>query len=187
MELFQIKNNRVTFAPQTLLLEPYKKLWSRDKTKDKTLATAELAYVWFYCDLKSPFSIILDSKDRIIEIKKVVLELHGAWEPDTIVEEACEYYKENKKTVSSEILDNTISLMLRINAFIKDINPADTYVDKFGNIKFKYDFLKIVNAAKQIPSILATLNEVREQVLKEQEVDAGMRGSRQKSIFESGI
>jgi len=187
MELFQIKNNKVSVAPQALLLEPYKKLWDRDKSKDKERATAELGFVWYYCDIKSPFSIILSSEEKIKEIKKITAGLGPEWELDSFVIDACVFYKESQKTVSSEILDNTIGLMLRINAFLKDLNPNETYEDKFGNIKYKHDFTKIVAAAKQVPGLLQTLNETREQVLKEQEVDSGMRGNKQKSIFESGI
>ena len=187
MELFQIQHNRVTFAPQTLLLTPYKKLWDRDKNKEKTVAIAELGYVWYFCDIKSPYSIVLDSEERTKEIIKIIKELPNGWIPDQDVKEACHYFKESQKTVSSEILDNTIELMLRINDFLSTLDPKETYEDKFGNLKYKNDFTKIVNAAKQVPGLLKTLSEVREQVLKEQEVDTGIRGNKQKSLFENGL
>lgn len=186
MELFQLSNNKLTFSPQALLLEPYKKLWDRDKSKEKTLATSELGYVWYLCDIKSPFSIILSREERTTEIKKIIKELSGTWMPDVLVNEACIFYKESQKTVSSEILDNTIGVMLRINTFLSTLDPGATYSDKFGNIKFVHDFKKIVSTVKEVPGVLKTLNEVREQVLKEQEVDTGMRGNKSKSVFENG-
>lgn len=187
MELFQLSNNKLTFAPQTLLLEPYHKLWVRDKSKDKETAVAELGYVWYQCDIKSPFSIILSTEERTKEIKKIIKELNGSWMPDQIVREACLFYKESQKTVSSEILDNTIGVMLKINNFLATLDPGETYTDKFGNIKFTHDFKKIVSTVKEVPGILETLNKVKEQVLKEQEVDTGMRGNKTKSLFEGGV
>ena len=39
---FEIENDQVKFLPEALMLEPFRKLWKRDKAKGKPVAYAEL-------------------------------------------------------------------------------------------------------------------------------------------------
>ena len=46
MNLFEIVNNNVTFSPQALLVKPFKEIWDKDETEDKSLAKRELSYIY---------------------------------------------------------------------------------------------------------------------------------------------
>ena len=58
MKLFEL--NRLTYeidiAPEALLLEPFKRLIDRDKSKTNDMAKKELALIYHYCDIRSDYS-----------------------------------------------------------------------------------------------------------------------------------
>ena len=67
MKLFDIDNNKVIVHPEALLIQSFKLLWDRDKSKDKARALKELAYVYFMTDFKSPYDRY-DPAERHIQI-----------------------------------------------------------------------------------------------------------------------
>ena len=53
--LFDLKDRKVTFSSQALLIPELKVIWDADKTKDKSKAVTKLSYIYFLCDFKSPY------------------------------------------------------------------------------------------------------------------------------------
>lgn len=68
--LFIIENNRCKPNPETLLLEPFSSIWSRDASKDKMKAVKEFTYIEFMVSKKktNPFSGYDDAtrKEKLI-------------------------------------------------------------------------------------------------------------------------
>lgn len=186
MELFQMKNSVLSFSPQALAIKDFETLWKRDKTKNKEKAVAELSYVWYMEDITSPFFSIVDEQERSKEIIAVLTHLPNTWKPDVKVKAAMIQYKKLNKSIAEEMLRNTIKLIVKINDFIAQIDPAETYKDKSGYLQFKYDFKKILDTAKQVPDVLKALRTTRELALKERQEDSGIRGSLEKTVFEDG-
>lgn len=64
MKLFKFEGYRVIVEPEALLLQPFKTIWNRDKSKSKDIANSELGYVYFFADPRSDYQYILDEDAR---------------------------------------------------------------------------------------------------------------------------
>ena len=186
MDLFQMKNNVLSFSPQALALEPFKALWTKDKTKMKETALAELSYIWFMEEIDSPFFNIINEKDRSKEIIAVLGPLGPKWKESKEIAAARVFWRERNWTIAEDMLRNTMAMLVKTNNFLASIDPAETYEDRTGKILFKHDFKKMVDTAKQIPDLLKSLRATRELVLKDREDEGGMRGALEKGILEDG-
>ena len=56
MDLITIDNNVAIPSAYTLTITEFKDIVDRDKSKDKNVATKELAYIYFMVDHRSPFA-----------------------------------------------------------------------------------------------------------------------------------
>jgi len=72
MNLFEIENNVVTYSPQALMLEPFKKIWEEDKSEDKIQANLVMSYVYYMADERSDFMHILNVDERMQAIKEAL-------------------------------------------------------------------------------------------------------------------
>ena len=74
MQLFELNADTglPQFDPIIFELKPFKVLVDRDKTKDKSVAKAELAFVWFYKEYKSDFSSLISEDKKFEEITNIV-------------------------------------------------------------------------------------------------------------------
>jgi hypothetical protein len=65
IKLFKRDGYDVKVDPEALLLKPFKKIWDRDKSKDKNRAMQELGFIYFVCDPRSDYQYLVD-----IEVRK---------------------------------------------------------------------------------------------------------------------
>jgi hypothetical protein len=179
MELFEIKDYSLTFAPQALALKPFKAIWDSDKSKDKHKAVMELSYVYFFADGRSDFVDILNLEERSKEIS-TSLSLPSDWKPSRLVEEAIEFYIKREDTIANRLLRAGIEGAEKIANFIKevDLNATDDKGKYTNNIKQIQD--TIANLPKTVSSLIAAQKEVK----KEQANASGARGSVEKGLFE---
>ena len=184
MELFELKNGEVTFAPQAIQLMPFNALWKRDKSKDKRVAVAELAAVYFYADYKSDFSTIVDEQERLELVSQLVIGLPSGWKPDKQFNEAVDFYKQSQRTISTILLEDSRNAVAKVSKYLKeiDLDQVDAKGHKVNDIK------KIADTLGNINRITESLAKLEEQVKKDiLEKSDKLRGNRPKSIFEDGI
>lgn len=175
MKLLEYDNGDFFPDPQMLILKPFKKIIDRDKTKNKVKANNELAYIFHLCDIRSDFSDITSEEERsklIIE----GLELPDNWIPDNVVNEAIEYYKERSLTPGLQLLGEYKGLLSRASEYVKtiDINSPD-------------DLKKAITAAKDIPVLINTVEEMEIALLKKSGDDSTAKGTIQKGFFEDDM
>lgn len=86
--LFIVENNVARPNLETLLIEPYKTLWERDTSKDKSRAIKEFTYVEFMVSKKksNPYAGY-DRENRKRELKKL-LKFPQDWDEDIYIVEA---------------------------------------------------------------------------------------------------
>ena len=184
MKLFQIDEKyNVSIDPIAYTLEPFRKLWNRDKSKNKIQAKNELAFTYFTTDYKSDFYNIPDITLREKEVAKHVFKDEN-WEPDKAVREAQAFYKERQKTFSLVLLDDAIYGISNLSRYLREVSFDDVKVDaKSGKVRPKHDIKKYADTIKQIPAILDSLKALEEAVQKEQETDNKLRGGREKGMY----
>lgn len=92
--LFEIRGNSVVPDAGLLLVEPFSKIWGRDKSKDKGLALKELAYIEFMSSMQksNPFSGYPEiSRSGII--KSSLFGDYPDWAEDDLVRDGIRFVK----------------------------------------------------------------------------------------------
>lgn len=183
MNLFEIENNVVVFSPQALLIEPFKKIWDSDKSKSKDKATLELAFVYYMADERSDFMHILDTDERINEVKLFIDMPKKFSGKSKEITRAIHYYEKASETTSTRLLQSTRLVLQKISRFLDNLDMDER--DERSN-KPIHDIGKITASVEKIPKLIKAINEIEKQVINEKELKA-QSGNKSISMFEDGI
>lgn len=182
MKLFKYQSYKVIISEEAYALKPFRKIWDRDKGKDKLRAILELSFVYFMEDPASDYQYLVDREERA----KAIIEAEGfkeGWTPDKAIEEAMEFYS-SFKTTSALILEDTRYAADNLRKSLRNIDLEDKD-DKGRPI---YTVSSILSAIKQVPELVKGLAEAERAVAKEMAEQSGrVRGQRNKSILEDGV
>ena len=173
MKLFKYEGYEVRIAPEALTLKPFKKLWNRDKSKDKEKAMMELSFLYFYCDPRSDYQYIIDDDIRMDAVKEGQ-GLPEDWKPDATVREAITFYR-SFDTTSAVLLRAASEAVDKIQKLIKDLEPDDT--------KSLKEFLM---ALKLIPEVASMIQDAEKALNEEQEFGEA-KGAMEKTLFDDGL
>ena len=173
MKLFKYEGYEVRVAPEALNLKPFKKLWNRDKTKQKESATMELAFLYFFCDPRSDYQYILDEEDRMKAVKEGI-GLSDNWKPDKDMEAAIKLYR-SFEAPSSALLRAALEGVEKVQKLLKDLEPDDTKSLK-----------EYLTAMKLIPEVAAMIKEAEKTINEEMEYGEA-KGSIEKTLFDDGL
>ena len=175
IKLFKYEGYKLSISEEALLLKPFKKIWDRDKTKNKEKAYMELGFIYFYCDPRSDYQYLTDEEERIKSIKEGE-GIPDKWSPDNIVKEAMNFYNGFKPT-SALLLEDTRNMVNGYRAKLREITKD------MSNLEIK-DIKDIGAIIKQIPALVKDLDEAERAVSKEIIESNKVRGSQEKSIYE---
>lgn len=178
IRLFKYENYEVKVEPEALLLTPFKILYERDKSKDKSMAKQELAFVYFMKDPRSDYQYIIDERDREKEVI-IGLGMSEKWKPDSAVKDAMMFY-ERFKPISAGLLEDTRIAVNKLRELLRNIDLTE--VDK--NDKPVYTLNTITATIKQIPSLVKDLDEAERSLAKEIAQSDKVRGASEKAIYE---
>jgi|TARA_R110002167_G_scaffold10659_15_gene48351 hypothetical protein len=183
MELFELDNNyQVRISPQALALSPFRKIWTRDRNKNKKTAIESLSYIYFVCDYKSDYNDITDVEKRKIVVEEAVITVKG-WKEDELIIEAMEFYLERSMTATMILLLNARASMAKLSEFLKNIDYDA--VDAKGSLK--YNSKTISDTAASLGNTITSISQLEEQVKKEISINNNkMKGGREKAHFEDG-
>ena len=126
MEIFEISGHVVRPTPSILAIKVFSKIWKRDKSKSKSKAMQEFAYIEFMISKKktNPYKGYEDSIKESKIIEGVIKD--EEWKPDASVLEAMELYDhwqiEASPTVkyyqaNLQALQKTINYLNTISSF----------------------------------------------------------------------
>lgn len=179
MELFELKDFSLSFAPQTLAIDVFKAIIDRDKTKDKSIAIKEMSFIYFFADDRSDFKSFIDDNERTEEIK-LALSIDHKWKPDKQILEAIDFYIKMEETVGSRLLNSCLIAADKMGKFLEgiDLNKEDEKGKLVHNVK------QVNDTIKQVPLTIKSLLEAQREIKKEKEAKSGARGSIQKGDFE---
>ena len=178
IRLFKYEGYEVVIEPEALLLLPFKRLYERDKQKDKSLAKQELAYIYFMGDPRSDFQIYIDKEEREIEIIKG-LGMPKDWKPDNLVNKALEYY-ESFKPISAGLLEDTKYTAER---FRKELRNLD-FDERDDKGKPVHTLSSIIQTLRQIIPLVEELDEAERKLSKDIIAEAKNRGNQTKALLE---
>lgn len=173
IKLFKYEGYTVTIEPEALMLLPFKSLWSRDKSKDKSKAKQELAVVYFMEDPRSDYQYIMDKESRLDSIIKGE-GLPDNWKPDKEVKRAMEFYS-SFKPASAGLLEDIKIFIDKFRKKIRDIDLDELEIKELKNIE---------DIIKEIPKIVKDLDEAERSLAKDIASSTKARGSQTKSLYE---
>lgn len=162
MKIFELNNNQPAVTVEALLVPEFKKIWDRDKTKDKSKAFNELRYIYFSTDYKSLY-LSINSDDRA---KKLAEDFMGdeKWKPDKDIISACMKYKEFQNTPTMRFLEDNQSAMESMGKYFRSIDwHEDT---ERGQPRYK--ITEVSAAVKNAGGIIDNIEKLKEKVSKEQ-------------------
>jgi hypothetical protein len=124
-KLFDIVNDEPVYTPVLINLPQFKKLYSKDKSDDKSMYAKQLAFIWFYCDPKSPYA---DSSNRLTDAMTAAFGKNMAITKEL---QACiDEYKLRQTTVEIRALESSITtcdnLLKSLNKNKEDNAQVDT-------------------------------------------------------------
>ncbi|MBV1929342.1 MAG: hypothetical protein KUG81_07520, partial [Gammaproteobacteria bacterium] len=136
--------------------------------------------VYYMADDRSDFAHILDSDERIEEIKSF-LDLPEGWSGRSKhLVRAIHHYEQISVTTSTKLLHSTRLIVQKISEFLDDVNMNER--DERTN-KPIHDITKITAAVEKIPKLIRALNEVEKEIIKEKALKA-QSGNREQSMFD---
>jgi hypothetical protein len=176
MRLFRYEGYNVVIEPEALTLKPFKKIWTRDKSRHKEKALLELGFIYFFCDPKSDYQYIVDEEARM----QAIIEQEGMnlnWKPDPIVQEAMDLYC-SFKSEATLLLEDTRFMIGKLRERIKKVD--------FNTLEIK-EFKEVTTIIKQLTPLIEELDKAEKAILSEIKDSGRMRGSGEKSIMEDSL
>ncbi len=164
---------------------PFKKLLTRDKTKDKTRSHLEMQFIWHYTDVKSTYQYITDLKVRTEEIKKDI-GLPKTWKIDKDIQAAIDLYEERSSTIIETLYKQTLKSASAIGEYLG--NTKDLLAERDNQGKLITDISKITGAVSRMPKLMYDLKAAYKEVVKEQEDnDNKKKGTKVFNTYEDGL
>lgn len=175
MKIFSLdKDYEIVWEPQVLLLEPFSKLFKRDKSENKTKANKEMAFVYFFCDIRSDYAIYIDPEEKTKVLKKE-LKFSSNWKPDKVLNEAIEFYRKRSKSTISKILEDSTYVANKVSEKLREAVDEDLEIG---------DLDKVLNGLNKIPNVIKAIKIAEKEVLKEIEEAQDNIGAKNKALFE---
>lgn len=173
MKVFKYEGYEVKIAPEALALRPFKKIWEKDKSKNKENATQEMSFLYFYCDPRSDYQYIVDDEDRLEAVKKGI-GFEDKWKPDATLQAAIAFYR-TFDSPAAILLRTASEAVDKVQKTIKDLTPDDTKSLK-----------EYLTTLKLIPEVATMLRDAEKALAEEMEYGEAA-GSIEKGMFEDGL
>jgi hypothetical protein len=172
MGLFDYKDYKVVIHPDAIAIPAFKKIWDRDKTKEKHKATQELSYIYFVNDFKSPYSVWPEEDRRAKVIADFIKDPDWKMDPELKMAEA--EYNEFQQTYSMRFLQSARGLADKLTAYFEEVDFHA--VDDRG--KPLYSATDAVRNLKEVGNVIESLDKVENKVKKEIETKTNIRGKK---------
>lgn len=170
IKIIDLKDSKIIIAPECLVIEPFKSIWEKDKSKDKTYAFNVIKYTWYFASFKSPF-FQHGNADR----SKLIL--------DHII-------KDDKFKVTKEVED-CIELYLKINTtpsmkLFKAVQESIGKMEEFfKTAEYNEDSItKIQKAIIDMPKMQEAVQNALNNCNKEQSTGDKIRGDAKLGRYE---
>lgn len=181
MKAFDIEGGDVKFQPEFLAVPAFKKLWDRDKTKNKHKAYNELSYVVFLCDntLANPYRSMSETLKEEILKRDILGDID--YKIDDDLKKALETFLKIKETTSSRLLKSAkIAADKLADYFENKVNFDEVDI----NGKPLYSARDLASNLGAVGKIIESLKKLEEQVIKEQLDGGSARGGAEIGDFE---
>jgi hypothetical protein len=170
IKIIDLIDSKIIVAPECLVIEPFKSIWEKDKSKDKTQAFNMIKYTWYYASFKSPF-FQHSNTDR----SKLILS-------HIIKDDKFKVTKELEECVKMYEKINTTPAMKLFRAVQESINKMEEF---FMTAEYNEDSItKIQKAIIDMPKMQEAVQSALNNCQKEQASGDTVRGQATLGLFE---
>lgn len=180
MKSFDIVGGQVTFTPSFLAVPEFKKIWDRDKSKEKEKAVKELSFIVFLCDERAHNPYISFSEDLREETLKADFFSDENYKLDDDVIAAIRKLKSMLETTSTRLLLSAQIAAEKLADWFKKVDFD--LVDDSG--KAKYSASELSRNLKDVGNIIKSLKQLEKEVRLEQLNTTVARGGSEIGMFE---
>ncbi len=125
-KLFQVENDQPIINSVLINLPTFKKLYLEDKSKSKSNYIKQLAYIWYLCDIRSPYYNV---EEKEIECKKGAFGNENESISSTL-QECIEEYKKRNSTSESRSIDGAILALDNITGVLNEQKKNHTQLSE---------------------------------------------------------
>jgi hypothetical protein len=171
VKIIDLVDSKIIVAPECLVIEPFKSIWEKDKSKDKTQAFNMIKYTWYYASFKSPFFQHSNSDKHKLIVDHIL--------------------KEPKFKMTQDLLDcinmydkiHTTPAMRLFRAVQESINKMEKF---FEDAEYNEDSItKIQKAIIDMPKMQEAVQAALNNCQKEQSTGDKVRGDNVLGMFEN--
>jgi len=171
VDLLELRDDvRAYPTPECRDIPEFAALVDRDDTEHKTEAARELAYVYHVVDPTSPYG----DMDESVKKERVGADLFDdeEYEPDEKIQAAMEKYRELNVTESMMLLESARQTVHNLRTYFEE---AD-FTKRDDNGKLVWKAKDAVRNLEKLGGVVESLNELKNQVEKEQHSQRDNRG-----------
>jgi len=196
IKLIILEDDFPVFNPELRMLVPFRKIIERDRGRKsetgvydkgdadgrkKSIATKELAFIYFFADPRSSYVESYQDLD-IREAKiKTILGLPDNWKKDNLIDEAIAFYlTEIEDDFDYRYLLTNISTAEKTRIYLENVDY--TARDSKGNLLYKA--ADVVKTIKESGGLIESLKGLREKVFKKASLTTRIRGGGNMGLFE---
>jgi len=179
--LFEVTDdNLIKPQAELLAIEPFNKIWNRDKTKNKTVALKEISLIYFLCS-KSKNNIYKDY-EKEERYKNIINDLfNGKWDEDKVVKEAITLYNQRQPQSKIQLLlDSANGAIDKLRAYFNNIDLTETD----NNGRLIYNAKDLMNNVASLGKLIEGYNKLKEQADLELINSSTIRGGGDIGYFE---
>jgi hypothetical protein len=183
MEIFEVAGHIVRPTPSILMIIPFKDIWDRDKSKGKSLAMQEFAYIEFMVSKKktNPYKGYEESIRESKIIEGVVTK--KKWKPDIVVQQAIEVYSSWHSKASPTVRYYDANLQA-LQKTINYLNHGLDYAERNRSGMPVHKFNDVVRGIKEADQVLKSLTSLRKKVEEELYEASKTKGGKEINHYE---
>jgi hypothetical protein len=183
MEIFEISGHVVRPTPSILAVKVFNKIWKRDKSKSKSKAMQEFAYIEFMVSKKktNPYKGYEDSIKESKIIEGVIKD--DGWKPDKFVKEAMELYDSWQIEASPTVRYYQANLQA-LQKTINYLNTGLDYEERNRSGMPVHKFNDVVRGIKEADQVLKSLTSLKTKVEEELYQASKTKGGKEINFYE---
>jgi hypothetical protein len=171
IRIIDLVDSKIIVAPECLVIEPFKSIWEKDKSKDKTYAFNVIKYTWYFASFKSPF-FQHGNADR----HKLIMD-------HIIKDDKFKTSKELEECISIYEKIHTTPSMKLFKAVQESINKMEEF---FKTVEYNEDNIKkITDTIIAMPKVQESIQAALNNCQKEQSSGDTVRGNNTLGMFEN--
>lgn len=171
IKIIDLKDSKIIVAPECLVIEPFKSVWEKDKSKDKTYAFNVIKYTWYFASFKSPFFQHGNADRSKLILDHIIRD--DKFKVTSDVEECIKMYEKIYTTPSMKLFRAVQESIGKMEEFFKTAEYNEDSITKIQKA--------IIDMPKMQEAVQAALNNCQ----KEQSVGDKVRGDNVLGLFEN--